>query len=129
MEAIYLQADEIRKRRQFVRIDEDARNRLRRLAPVLEEGVDQALEGLYKAVRSRPELRRLFREDIEGAEAARKAHGHQIAQGNFGPRCVESTRHIGMANARIGQDPRCLSHEASAMPGLVDQFRMESGQP
>lgn len=108
MEAKELQNNAANARPTLVEMDEKALRILRSLAPVLEKAIDPALDDVYTAIRRRPELRRMFRDErhMESARAAQKAHWIEITQGSFGARYVESAHRIGAAHARIGLDPR-----------------------
>jgi methyl-accepting chemotaxis protein len=100
--------DDLRERLTFFGLDQNARDKLRDLKPLLAQSVGPALKVFYDKVVATPATRRLFRD----AEHMRHAQGHQerhwaiIADANFDHDYANAVRRIGQAHARIGLEPR-----------------------
>lgn len=108
MEAEKLECTATKVRQTLVETDEKSLRKQRSLAPLIEIAIVPALDDACKAIRSRPEMRRMFRDNWhrERARAAQKAHWIRIAQSSFCAQDVGSARRIGAAHARTGLDPR-----------------------
>ena len=99
---------EIERRLSFIGLDEQARIALRATAPFLEQHLPAALDAFYEQVRTFPETRRFFADDIQVARARQSQleHWRLLAEAVFDQTYVDAARRIGETHARIGLDPR-----------------------
>jgi methyl-accepting chemotaxis protein len=100
--------EEILVRLRFIGIDQQARQRLRRMRLTLDKDLVAALDALYTKMAQTPEMRRRFPDTgwVRQVRLRQMAHWQQIASGDFGPDYVENVRRIGGVHARVGLQPR-----------------------
>ena len=92
----------------FMGLDDQARQALRGLRPLISKEIGPALDGFYGKVRATPETRKFFRDDqhMDAASSRQAAHWDVIAQAEFSDTYVNTVRTIGQVHARIGLEPR-----------------------
>lgn len=80
---------------------------LRQIKPLIDRIIDPALEQYLNLIKSRPELRRLFRDEahIESIRASVARHWKTLAAAEFDAEFEAERRRVGQAHARVGLDP------------------------
>lgn len=95
------------QRMNFMRFDHRQRDALRAAKPVVDAGIQKALDGFYSQLRAFPETSGLVQSGRgEGAQARQAAHWRDMATGDYGPAYAEAVERIGQSNARAGLEPR-----------------------
>ena len=99
---------EIAARLQFMEMDAEALEHLRRLRPVVEREMKKALDRFYSKLRSTTETKHFFRDDghVERAKGAQLGHWDAISAGQFGGKYYDDVRKVGVTHARIGLTPQ-----------------------
>ena len=99
---------EIAARLQFMEMDAEALEHLRRLRPVVEREMKKALDRFYSKLRSTTETKHFFRDDghVERAKGAQLGHWDAISAGQFGAKYYDDVRKVGVTHARIGLTPQ-----------------------
>ena len=102
------QSADLDHRLNFLRIDDDSRQALRSLQPLLTKALPTSLGRFYDQVRATPEVRRHFRDEgaISTASDRQAQHWLRIASGLFDDGYVQSVTTIGQVHHRIGLEPR-----------------------
>jgi methyl-accepting chemotaxis protein len=96
------------KRLEFLGVDRETRERLRKLKPVVDKAIGPALEAFYERVAREPQTARFFSNPAHMAAAAQRQRQHWMViaaaeyDGNYGA----NVRAIGNAHARLGLEPR-----------------------
>ena len=120
---------EISDRLSFMELDEDDREQIRKLAPIVERDLPEGLMRFYMKVRETPEVARFFKDDAHmcNAKDAQIEHWSAIANGNFDQEFAERVRTIGSVHARIGLAPRWyIGGYALIMQNLVTSVIREN---
>ena len=98
----------IEQRLRFMNIDGESRAVLKRMKPLIEKELPNALTGFYEKIRITPEVNRFFSDDrhMDMAKSGQVRHWKTIVSGDFDHNYVSSVRVIGQTHARIGLEPR-----------------------
>lgn len=98
----------LHERLEFIGLDEEARNSLRALKPLLAASLGDALGSFYQKVRANPETSKFFSNEqhMSAAKGRQQQHWQVIAEANFGNAYVEAVRAVGRTHARLGLEPR-----------------------
>jgi methyl-accepting chemotaxis protein len=96
------------ERLSFMGIGDEAKAQLRRLKPIVDEVMAQALSVLYDKICVTPQTRKFFSSEqhIDAAKGAQTKHWARITDASFGDDYALSVRAIGKAHARLGLDPQ-----------------------
>lgn len=96
------------KRLQFLKIDQETRDMLAEIKPVLEPELPHILGAFYEHISSYPEVQDMFTSSkmVDGAKNAQTKHWANILTGRFDESYVSSVQRIGMTHHRIGLEPR-----------------------
>lgn len=108
MEAQDLDTDTLWPRLAFLSMDTAGCEVLRRRRPIREYALEPALDRFYALVRSRPELRRFFRDDSHMDVARRRQFDHWMnsATGRFDELYLHTMQSVVATHARIGLGPK-----------------------
>jgi methyl-accepting chemotaxis protein len=109
----------------FLNMDDDARRRLRALAPELRAHVVDALAQFYDRARITPQSDGTQIDDhlIASAKGKQALHWGQIAQGEFTSVYADSARAMGRSHARLGVEPyRHIASYALVLEHLVGEI-------
>lgn len=100
--------DNIQQRLDFMGIDEETKETLREMRPMLEDALPKVLTGFYQIVKKWPNTNNFFQNDghMDMAKNAQIRHWMSIIEGTFSQNYVSSVRKIGETHARIGLEPR-----------------------
>ncbi len=102
--------DEIQlgRRLQFLKIDQNTRDLLAEIKPLLEPELPRILGAFYEHISSYPEVQEKFSSNamVDGAKNAQTKHWANILTGRFDESYVSSVQRIGMTHHRIGLEPR-----------------------
>jgi methyl-accepting chemotaxis protein len=99
---------DLTRRLEFLRIDDETRSALAKVAPLLEVALPEALDRFYGILRQTPDLVRHFHDEAHMG----KAKGHQcthwkvVGSGSFGADFVRRVTRVGEVHAHIGLEPR-----------------------
>ena len=98
----------LKERLDFLKLDEPARGRLRKIKPLIHREIGPALDAFYSQVRAFPHTRGFFSDErhIDKAAGRQASHWEIIASGEYGPAYVTGVQAIGEAHARLGLEPR-----------------------
>ena len=98
----------IKERLDFIGFDEQDREALRSIRPLLARAIGPALDRFYRLIRANPATAHQFRDDshVGRAKGAQASHWEVIADAEFDQRYVDRVRTIGLTHARIGLEPR-----------------------
>lgn len=101
------QAD-ISDRLGFLQIDQDTRQALAEISPVVRDSLPGILSDFYDHIRKWPQVSRFFGGDsmMTSAQNRQLTHWTIILRGEFSNDYVQSVRRIGQTHARIGLEPR-----------------------
>ncbi|SIQ22154.1 methyl-accepting chemotaxis protein [Rhizobium sp. RU20A] len=101
-------ATDMQGRLSFMGLDDETRNALVALRPVLEKAMPTALDLFYRRIRETPEVSHFFASDthMAGAKAAQVGHWAALSTGQFDSSYAERVSKIGRIHARIGLEPR-----------------------
>ena len=95
------------QRMDFMRFDPRQRAALRAAKPVVDAGIQKALDGFYGQLRAFPETSGLVQSGRgESAQARQAAHWREMAGGDYGPTYLQAVERIGQSNAKAGLEPR-----------------------
>jgi methyl-accepting chemotaxis protein len=99
---------ELSDRLGFMRLDSDATQALREIAPLVTQALPGILDEFYSHIRKWPQVARFFGGDSMMSSASRRQADHWaiILRGDFNTEYVNSVRRIGQTHARIGLEPR-----------------------
>lgn len=99
---------DLEARLEFLKLDAEAQDRLRKLAIEVQASIDPALAAFYDKVAKTPPLRRHFHDDAHAASArsSQQQHWGRIMSGSFADDYGHAVRRIGAVHARIGLEPR-----------------------
>lgn len=98
----------LNERLDFIGIDDDAKDKLRHLKPLLASEIGDSLETFYAKIRRTPQVSRFFSDEshIGSAKSRQENHWGIIAEGQYGADYVKGVSSVGLAHARIGLEPR-----------------------
>ncbi|MCM2472620.1 globin-coupled sensor protein [Rhizobium sp. CG5] len=98
----------LNKRLDFIGFDDQARQKLRALGPVIRNNMSAALDVFYQRLRKTPETAAFFRSEdhIKGAKRRQEEHWTVVGTAQYDERYVEGVQAVGRAHARIGLEPR-----------------------
>jgi methyl-accepting chemotaxis protein len=98
----------LHKRLKFMGLDDEAKQAIRALSPVLEAALPQALNQLHEKLKSTPEAAGSFPDatSMDAAKRSQLQHWKMIAGANLDERYVESARAIGSAHAQTSLEPQ-----------------------
>ena len=96
------------RRAEFMGLDVEAAERLRRLKPALDRALPQGLDALYERLQNTPEIRDHFRDQshMDHARSKQLEHWRIMSSASYDTAYYESARRIGLAHAMIGLEPR-----------------------
>lgn len=99
---------ELSERLGFMRLDQDATQALREIAPLVTQALPGVLDEFYTHIRKWPQVARLFGGESMMSSASRRQVDHWsiILRAEFNTDYVTSVRRIGQTHARIGLEPR-----------------------
>jgi len=99
---------QLNKRLQFLKIDQQTRELLAQIKPLLEPELPRILGAFYEHISSHPEVQEKFSSSdmIAGAKNAQTRHWANILTGRFDENYVASVQRIGLTHHRIGLEPR-----------------------
>ena len=92
------------ERFRFLLIDDETREALRAFAPVLDQHIDEVLEGFYTHVTEWGQVRTLVGDQTARLKGAQKEHWGRLFSGTFDEAYFEGVERIGRAHSRIGLD-------------------------
>ena len=95
-------------RLEFIGVDSETRAQLRKLKPLLDVALSDALGKFYDKVRATPETAKFFSNEkhISGAKGRQEKHWQVIGDADFGETYVAAVRAVGSTHARLGLEPR-----------------------
>ncbi|MFN7103548.1 MAG: methyl-accepting chemotaxis protein [Pseudorhizobium sp.] len=98
----------LQKRLEFIGLDEEAKQAIRALSPVLQAALPQALDQLYDRVKTTPEAARSVPHatHIHAAKASQLQHWKMIAGANLDERYIEGAQAIGSGHAEAILEPQ-----------------------
>lgn len=101
-------AQNIQERLNFIHIDEQTKQVLRTIQPLVAKNLTDALEKFYKELAQYPELMRMFggQEGVNRAKKMQYEHWLHITSGTFDQEYVNSVTRIGKRHNIIGLEPR-----------------------
>lgn len=120
---------EFEERLSFLGIDDQVRQDIRGIQPVLDEHLSTILTGFYEHIGQWPNLNKLFKDQAhkDAAKNLQIAHWSEIAAGTFDRAYSESAHRIGQAHNRIGLDPRWyIGGYAALVCGVVSAMIKEN---
>jgi methyl-accepting chemotaxis protein/hemoglobin-like flavoprotein len=95
------------ERLSFIGIDDETRQTLREMRPLVEAELSRILDGFYRHIGGYPTVSKMFGSGrSEMAKQAQITHWRTILTGDYGHAYVTSVRRIGQTHARIGLEPR-----------------------
>ena len=99
---------ELDQRLLFLKIDQQTRDMLAQIKPILEPELPRILADFYQHISSYPELQKMFSSGdmIDRAANAQTKHWENILTGRFDETYVSSVQRIGLTHHRIGLEPR-----------------------
>ncbi|MCK2125179.1 EAL domain-containing protein [Thauera aromatica] len=117
-------ADEIAERKAFLRLGDDDAASLRAVhAAIGAQGRHGFSDAFYAALRSRPALAALLRDDATVArlKAAHERYFGELSAGEYGTDYVERRLEVGVTHARIGLEPKWyVGAFREYLSGMVD---------
>ncbi len=101
-------AIDIEQRLEFMQLDTQSRESIRKLQTVVEKELPVGLDKFYDQLRKSPEVSQFFSSEdhIARGKSAQVGHWSNIASGNFNTDYVSKVRTIGTVHARIGLKPQ-----------------------
>ncbi|MBL8672067.1 MAG: globin-coupled sensor protein [Alphaproteobacteria bacterium] len=92
----------------FLEIDQDTRDALASVRPIIEAALPKIVAGFYAHLRRHPQMMQLFRDEsrVAHARSAQQEHWLNMFHGRFDDSYFASVRRIGMAHSKIGLEPR-----------------------
>lgn len=118
----------LEERMDFMNINDDIKDRLRNMKPVLEKHLPDVLDDFYNMIDGWPNLRALFQSEKmkTGARNAQITHWQGIVTGNFDHEYQESVTRIGHTHNRIGLEPRWyIGGYAALIAGMIEVLAKE----
>ncbi|MEC7702261.1 MAG: globin-coupled sensor protein [Pseudomonadota bacterium] len=112
-------------RLRFLNINEDVRNDLRAIEPIISQDLSAVLTEFYELIGEWPELNKFFADQAQKdhAKGAQEKHWATIVQGNFDDTYHQSVLRVGNVHNRIGLEPRWyIGGYAVLMCGIVDRI-------
>ena len=99
---------QLNQRLQFMQIDQETRDLLAEIKPMVEPELPRILSSFYEHISAHPDVARHFISEQmkSGAQNAQNKHWSNILTGRFDQSYVDSVRRIGMTHHRIGLEPR-----------------------
>ena len=101
-------AESVRKRHDFIGMDESDFQTIQGLREILINALPEALDALYGRIRKTPEVNRFFSSEskINQAKKAQSSHWQALLDARFDSSYVKQVRRIGEVHAHIGLTPR-----------------------
>ena len=101
---------EIKGYLEFLGIRSEHRTALAAFLPVLRPALPRMIDGFYRRIRANPATSKSFPDEqaIQRTAQALNAHLALLFSGRYDQQYTESAQQIGLANSRIGLDPRWL---------------------
>lgn len=98
----------LRKRLEFMGLDDEQRASLKQAKPVLMQALATGMERFYEKLGRFPETNRFFKnpQHREFARSRQIEHWGTITEGEYGAEYVDGVTAVGKAHARIGLEPR-----------------------
>jgi len=98
----------LEERLSFMQLDEDARQALRGVKPILMNDLPTALDHFYSQIKAFPAVSRLFSgpSHVASAKSRQINHWDSISSGHFDQNFVRAVSTVGEVHARIGLEPR-----------------------
>ncbi|HVJ55977.1 MAG TPA: globin-coupled sensor protein [Aliidongia sp.] len=95
------------ERLRFYRLDDEARDVLRRFGELAATAMPEILDGFYQHLRRWPAVAAAFKDEasFDRARKAQGEHWRRLFSGNFDEEYFGSVRRIGEAHARLGIEP------------------------
>jgi methyl-accepting chemotaxis protein len=92
----------LQKRLKFIGLDEEAKEAIRALAPVLQAALPEAVNQIHDKVKTTPEAARSFPDaaHLDAARASELQHWKMIAGANLDERYIDGARAIGAGHAQ-----------------------------
>jgi methyl-accepting chemotaxis protein len=92
----------------FVGLDQEARESLTSMAPLIDRGVAEALEIFYAKATTHAVTSRFFPDQrhVDHAKTRQASHWKTIASAHYGNEYVEAVSAVGRTHARLGLEPR-----------------------
>jgi len=99
---------QLEERLRFIRLDQQTRQALAEVKPLLEGELPRILEDFYNHLMNSPEVSRLFSApgSAQAAKNAQLRHWTNILTGQFNSEYVQTVRRIGLVHHKIGLEPR-----------------------
>jgi len=99
---------DLQARLEFLRLDDVAQGRLRKIAGRVDASISRALAEFYDRVRQTPHLRNFFRNgaQMEKAQSEQQQHWQRIMSADYGQNYASAVQRIGAVHATIGLEPR-----------------------
>ena len=100
-------AFDVADRLRFLAIDDETREILRSLEPVVQKRLPASLEAFYVHVKKYPELARFFsgEQQMKSASGKQMQHWLKIVSGRFDSEYIKAVETIGQVHSRIGLEP------------------------
>ncbi len=92
------------ERYRFLLIDDETREDLRAFVPILEQHIDEILEGFYAHITEWGQVRALVGDQAARLKSAQKEHWARLFSGTFDEAYFNGVERIGRAHSRIGLD-------------------------
>ncbi len=98
----------LQDRLEFLEIDSNTREAIKRLKPFVERHMPLAMDRFYDHIAKFSETRRFFGDSAVAASARQRqfAHWNVILSGEFGDDYYQKVQTVGQTHARIGLEPR-----------------------
>ena len=99
---------DFRERMEFIGMDLDARESLKKISPVIEASMSQVLDAFYAKIAEWPQLEVMFKDQQHknSAKNMQMQHWLGIASATYGDDYVRSVLTVGAVHNRIGLEPR-----------------------
>ncbi|GAA4186009.1 globin-coupled sensor protein [Shinella granuli] len=103
-----LSQKQLAERLDFVGLDNQQRETLSAISPVISAALDGGLDAFYSKARTHPETARFFANEahLQHAKSRQAEHWKSIASAKFDARYVDAVSAIGRTHARLGLEPR-----------------------
>lgn len=130
--ALKKRREQFQTRLQYMGIDEQAKQDLKSLQPVLETALPPVLDSFYAYISEWPELNTFFNneEHKKGAKNAQYKHWLTLVTGGFDEKYEDSAYIIGCTHNRIGLEPRWyIGGYSLLINGIVSALIKENLKP
>lgn len=113
-------------RLEFIGIDEDCKETLKSLGPVLEQNIDLILGRFYDNVYKYDFLKQKFSRSVSEMKGAQKKHWTHLFGASFDEQYYYSTQMIGKAHVKINLEPRWyIGGYAFVLCEMIDMMEQE----